>query len=86
MRTGAYIGSRRVDDGPGGRQVNSEPNTFWLNMANIVMGAAVLLCFLAVALAAGCAIASRYVHRRTYRRELNHDMEEMFGPPNPRRR
>ncbi len=63
-----------------------EPNTFWLSVANIVLGAAVLLCVLAVAVGAVCAVSLRVLHRRRYRAELNHDMAEMFGSHQPGRR
>jgi hypothetical protein len=60
------------------------PKTFWLNLTNALLGAAVVLCILVIVVGLLCGSASALWKRRHYRAELNHDMQEIFGMPHPR--
>jgi hypothetical protein len=57
----------------------ARPDTFWLTLTNIVLGALVILCVLVTALALLCEILSKQRKKRSYGAELNHDMHEMFA-------
>ena len=57
------------------------PQTFWLTAMNIALGALVVLGCLAAAAGRLSGALSRLRKRRSYAAELNHDMEQMFGPP-----
>jgi hypothetical protein len=57
--------------------------TFWLTAMNIALGALVALCCLATLVGSLYEALSRLRKRRSYAAELNHDMEQMFGPPRP---
>ena len=59
------------------------PNTFWLTLTNIVLGALVVLCLVIMALETLCATVSKLKKRRSYGAELNHDMQEMFASAHP---
>jgi hypothetical protein len=61
----------------------TDPRTFWLTVMNVALGAAVILCLLAIAAALFCHLLSRLIRRRSIETELNHDMQRMFGPPRP---
>lgn len=56
------------------------PNTFWLVLTNILLGALVVLCVMAVVVVFACAVVSRFCARRASDAELDRDMREMFGP------
>jgi hypothetical protein len=55
------------------------PETFWLTLTNIVLGVAVVLCLLIMALGVCCKALAKLKKDRSYDAELNRDMEEMFG-------
>ncbi len=59
----------------------TEPNTFWLTVTNIVLGAAVVLCCLFLAALVFCEIVSRRDRHKSLEAEVSHDFEEMFGVP-----
>ncbi|HUI57236.1 MAG TPA: hypothetical protein VLY04_19810 [Bryobacteraceae bacterium] len=61
----------------------ARPNTFWLTLTNIVLACLVVVCLLVVAVGVLCESRSKLERRQTSERELNHDMEEMFGTPHP---
>ena len=54
--------------------------TFWLTAMNIALGALVVLGCLAAAAGRLSGALSRLRKRRSYAAELDHDMEQMFGP------
>ena len=56
------------------------PQTFWLTAMNIALGALVVLGCLAAAAGRLSGSLSRLRKRRSYAAELDHDMEQMFGP------
>jgi hypothetical protein len=56
------------------------PQTFWLTAMNIALGALVVLGCLAAAAGRLSGALSRLRKRRSYAAELDHDMEQMFGP------
>lgn len=58
-------------------------STFWLTLTNIVLGAAVVLCLVVIALEALCEAYSHHRRWRSYDVELNHDMQEMFATARP---
>lgn len=55
------------------------PDTFWLTLTNIVLGALVVLCFLVIALGTLCETLSKRKKQRSFESELDHDMQEMFA-------
>ena len=55
------------------------PNPFWLTLTNIALGAVLVLCVLVIVLGTLCETLSNSKKRRSYRAELNHDMQEMFA-------
>ena len=59
------------------------PQTFWLTVMNIALGALVILGCLAAAAGRLSETLSKLRKRRSFAVELNHDMEQMFGPPRP---
>ena len=59
------------------------PNTFWLTLTNILLGALVILGFLIVLLGTLCEIVSKLKKRSSFQAELNHDMQEMFAGASP---
>ena len=54
-------------------------NTSWLTLTNILLGAAVVLCALIVAVGACCGVLSELKKRRSYEAELDRDMDAMFA-------
>ena len=60
------------------------PKTWWLVFTNIALGVVVVLCLLTVVVGLLYEVISRLRRRRLYRAELNHDMQELFGPPHRR--
>ena len=61
----------------------TDPKTFWLTVTNIALGAFVVICFLVIAAGVLCEVLQGPRKRRSDRAELNHDMHEMFGFPQP---
>ncbi|MBZ5625773.1 MAG: hypothetical protein LAQ69_44845 [Acidobacteriia bacterium] len=59
------------------------PKTFWLSLTNALLGAAVVLCILVVVVGLLCGSVSILRKRRSYRAEMDHDMQELFGTPRP---
>ena len=55
------------------------PKTFWLTLTNMLLGAAVAVCLLLPVAGWLCRELCERVKRRSYKTELEHDMEEMFG-------
>ena len=53
-------------------------DSFWLTLTNIMMGVALLVCVLIAVLGTLSQTLSNAKKRRSYRAELNHDMQEMF--------
>lgn len=60
------------------------PKTFWLSLTNVLLAVAVVLCFLVIAVGLLCDYAMGLKKRRSYRSELDHDLRELFGLPDPR--
>jgi len=58
----------------------AQPDTFWLTLTNIVVGAVVLLFFVIIGLGALCGALSELRKRRLADAELTRDMHEMFAP------
>ena len=56
---------------------------FWLDVTNIVLGAAVLLCVLATIFALTWEVAARVKRRITLSSELDRDMRRMFRGARP---
>jgi len=54
-------------------------NTSWLTLTNVLLGAAVVLCALFVALGASCELLAKLIKRKSYEAQLDHDMDEMFA-------
>ena len=59
----------------------ARPDTFWLTLTNIVLGALVVLCVLIMVLGTLCETLEELRRRRSYGDELDHDMQEMFAAP-----
>ena len=59
------------------------PDTFWLTLTNIVLGALVGVCFLLVLLKVFCEGVTRLKKRHSTNSELDHDMHEMFAAAHP---
>ncbi len=64
--------------------VVSEPNTFWLVVTNIALGAIVLVLVLGVATGVICEFVQRFRNRRSALRELDRDIQQMFHPGAPK--
>ena len=60
-----------------------DSKAFWLNVTYIVLGALVVICFLVVATGLVCEVLEGPRKRVSYRAELDRDMHEMFGFPQP---
>ena len=60
-----------------------DPKTFWLTVTNIALGAFVVICFLVVVAGLICEALRGPRKRRSDRAEVDHDMHEMFGFPQP---
>lgn len=55
------------------------PNTSWLTITNIVLGAVVLLMLLLTVAGVIWEQIARVRRRRSIEEELNHDMKQFFG-------
>ena len=55
------------------------PDTFWLTATNILLGATVVLCILAVTACVTYDVISRAHKRHTASAELDRDMRRWFG-------
>ena len=62
----------------------TDPRTLWLTVTNIALGVFVAACFLIVVVGLFIEILRRPGKRRRDRAELDRDMHEMFGLPQPR--
>jgi multisubunit Na+/H+ antiporter MnhG subunit len=59
------------------------PDTFWLTLTNILLGAVVVLCILAVTACVTYEIISRAHKRHADSVELDRDMRRWFGGAGP---
>jgi hypothetical protein len=58
--------------------MNSDPQTFWLTVTNILLGVVVLLAVIAVGVAVVCELCGRLRRRHAAWHEIDDDMRRLF--------